>query len=401
MSRRILDILLLTLPLSLLFNGCTPSPDYNNYSLSVQVRGLASNESITVSNGSNLEIVGTSDLSWTEAQRFKNGYRSDRPNYVISILRQPSNSNKICRVLNPVGKANYSTSVIRIECGYSVVISDTALGSMTSDNGLMVSNGYQTLALNSSRSLVTSLEHTIVLDPESSDINDKKLQVVPVETTGAVVFDELYLEGEQLNISHSSVNQGCEITGATSNSSLDYIFPTADAFTPTIQTIPLDKDWISPDGDYAEGRTCADFMGQASYLLDFACEEDDNGVCQPTESGASETQYTATCYPAPMPMIEVTCGLALQLNVIGLNTGETLSATASGSFLGTPIHVQTFTSNGQKTFNIAFDNGEDYTINNIVSSPTTDCLFDSTGASAVTFAINSTTVETLRCTPIP
>lgn len=406
MSRRFLDPLAFALPLCLLLNACLEQ-DYKTYGLNVQARGLASNESITVSNGTSLEISGTNDLSWTEAQKFKKGYREDRPDYKITITRQPSNSNKVCRVLNPVGRANYSTSVIRIECGYPVVVADNALGTMTSDNGLMISNGLQTIALNSSRSLVTSIVHTIVQDPQSNSINDKKLELVPVETNGAAIFQELYLEGEQLTLSHSSINQGCEISGADNTSTLTYSFPMSDNFMDTIQTIPLNKDWIQAGSEFSQGRTCNDFMRSPIYYLDFACKDDENDICRATESGSSETQYIALCYPAPM--IEVTCGLALQINVVGLGAGETVTATAIRNPSGSQVtHIQTIGSNGQKTFNLAFNNGEDYEITLTSSSSTIDCLFDPSDTNAVTAVpvrvtdtITSNTAETLRCTPVP
>lgn len=401
MSRRFLDSLAFALPLCLLLNACLEQ-DFKSYSLNVQARGLASNESITVSNGTSLEIFGTKDLSWTESQKFKRSYREDRPDYKITITRQPSNSNKVCRVLNPIGRANYSTSVIRIECGYPVVVADNALGTMTSDNGLMISNGLQTIALNASRSLVTSIDHKIVQDPESSNISDKKLELTPVETNGAV-FEELYLEGEQLELSHTSINQGCEITGANNNSAISYSFPTKDTFMDTIQTIPLNKDWIQAGSKYSEGRTCSDFVGSPAYYLDFACEDDGNGICKATESKKSETEYTALCYPAPM--IEVTCGFALKVSVVGLQAGETLSLTATKDPLGTSVaHMQSFATNGQKTFNLAFV-GEDYEIT-FTAPVTTSCSFDSEILPPPVLTATGTfdgenIGEVLRCTPVP
>src|SRR5690606_24624994 len=71
MSRNLLANTLIALAFLSGFSACIEQ-EFDSYSLHVKARGLSDTESIIVSNnGSNLEIIGTSDLSWTELREFR------------------------------------------------------------------------------------------------------------------------------------------------------------------------------------------------------------------------------------------------------------------------------------------------------------------------------------------
>src|SRR5690606_36678689 len=123
------------LALTRILTSCLEA-DFDYFFLHVREIGLAANEQISVSNGSSLEISGNDNLTWTEPQKFKQGYRSDNKNYTVRITRQPSNSNKVCRALNPKGMTSHANSMIMIECGYSLVLADTQM-TMSADNGFV------------------------------------------------------------------------------------------------------------------------------------------------------------------------------------------------------------------------------------------------------------------------
>lgn len=404
MSRKLINLLSLTVisTIVLSLSGCLEQY-YQTFSLSIQARGLASNETITVSNGSSLEITGNSDLTWTESQRFSKGYRGDRTDYSVSISRQPSNSNKMCRVLNPAGTVNDATNLVRIECGYPIVVSDviddiTGLGTMNTSNGLMVSNGLQTLALNSSRSLVTRLDHLVVNDPDpdsnpETNPDNKKLQIEAVTSNGAVIFTKLYLEGDAINISHTSVDQGCEIGGADLDSTLNLSFPSNESFMPTVQTIPLANDWIDPSDDLSAGRSCANFKAGTLSFLDYAYEE---------ENTNNESAYSAICFPNEP--IEITCGFALKVTVTGLDTNTDESVIITATKNTSLTHSITIDRNNTAhTFNLAFNNAgtDTYSITANDSGTLKSCTFDSSGSLIAPLvppsSVSNNTTEVLRC----
>ena len=399
MSRKLIDILLLTtisiFVLSL--NACLEQ-DFDHYALSVEVKGLSTSESITVSNGSSLRISGTSDLSWTAKRNFSRDYREDSTSYSVSISRQPTNSNKICRILNPKGNVNNIVNLVRIECGYSIVIADSEAiidnpPSMTTSNGLLISNGFETLALNSSRSLVTSLDHLVVDDLENP--GSQLLQVDALETDGAVKFSKLYLDGDALNISHSSISQGCEITGATNpDSSLTHTIPDASTFDQdTVQARDLSSDWISSSSSFAGGRTCLSFPAGSSTDLNYSS----------AENALDDPSYNAECFGNPS--IQITCGLALRIAVVGLDTGESVDIT--GLRNSSKSHTFTIDSNRTTTFNLAFSTTvtDTYEItSDDTNAPAKTCVFDSTLGDSVPAVvpgagepITANKTEVLRC----
>lgn len=397
MSRNLLAKTLLALAFLSGFSACIEQ-EFDSYSLHVKARGLSDTESIIVSaNNSNLEITGTSDLSWTELKKFNRSYREDSPNFSVRIIRQPSSSNKVCRVLNPSGQASKSVSIIRIECGYPVVIADevsyTSMGtqppSMTSDNGLIVSNYLQTVALNSSRRLTTSLDNVV---------DDTVLRVSPNVTTGAITFQKLYTEGEVVTLSFSSIHQGCEITGANDNSGLVFNYPSAGTFMNTVQTLDLTTDWIQSGTDFSNGRSCSDFTKSESFL-----------TYEELENPGLLTSYTAECFPTAPVLIN--CGFALKAKVRGLDTsaGEFIRLTAHRDPLGLDLRhtldlTQTFTQSysrrGMKTFNLAFIDNQTYTIDIDGASNLggKNCIFSSSGTSQGAGTINnSNTIDTITC----
>lgn len=386
------SILLLTL------NACAEiTNDEDKYRLSVTARGLAANESIIVDNGSSVQINGNDNLSWTEAESFPRIYSESSADYTIEITRQPSNSNKVCRVLNPTGIASNFNSLIRIECGFRIVIVDlhpTDLNpTMTSDNGLTLSNGLQSINVNARTTLVTSLEHNIVQNPRSDNPDDKVLQIIPKRTTGGV-FEKLYLEGDSVSISFFSTNQGCEITGA--NDPIYSFMIGSDTFTDTVRTIPLSNDWIENSSKFGEGRTCNNFSNGSAFEVEYA----------PTENPEGQNSYEAICYyPDP---IQMSCGHALKVKVRGLdeNLGEfiTLKATRYKLDQTEVAHTLDLTANfsgsntsrGMKTFNLAFEDWEDYEII-IENASGLTCTFDSSGIDEVWGSINSNLTEAIYC----
>ncbi len=394
MFRGCLPVLACLLPV-LSLSSCL-SPEYDHYSLHAKVRGLAADETITISNnGTATQLSGTQDLSWSEAQKIRNTPRSDEPDYRIRIVRQPQNSNKACRVLNPTGRASYANTQIRIECGFPLLIQDED-GNMTTDNGLMVSNGFERIALNASRQLVTSLRHDVITDP--SDPTIQSLQLTPQITMGAALFNELYLPGESIQLNFSSINQGCEIT---SNPLVGGLYPSSDAFTNTVQTIDLASDWIRAKDTYADGRVCSSFSAGTTYVLTY----------DPQENKTGNTTYTATCFPAPA--IEIACAFALKLRVKGLNAseGDVLIVNAENITTGSTHQIR-FETNRTETFNLIVRNGDAY---EITLDPDTDpgtwttpktCDFEPNGLSIPTPSPNPSvnyvnaggnTLEVLTC----
>jgi len=283
-----------------------------------------------------------------------------------------------------VGAAN---PMIRIECGYPLVIADTNM-TMTTSNGLLISNQYEERALNASRTLVTSLLHEVKQDPTSSDKEDKKLRVTPMDLMGSTAFKKLYMEGDRITLTHRSVEQGCEINGANFNSGLTMRYPNKDSFVDTVQTIDLSKDWIAETDDRSEGRICSDFAQHNAYFLDYDA----------SENNKNDKEYTASCFPAPM--VSIDCGLALKLKVTGLQEDETLTVTGTRTAGGSASHQQDFTNNITKTFNLAFEQGDSFTID-VDSAPSgKTCLFNNNGTpgpqSNQTFSSGNYT-EKLHC----
>jgi hypothetical protein len=380
--------------------------DFDYFSLKVQARGLSQDETISVSNGSTVNITGNESLSWTEPQRFQRSYREDDTDYKISVTRQPSSSNKVCRVLNPEGIVNSSNNMIRVECGFPIVVADTGM-TMTTDNGLTISNGLETLALNASRLLTTSLDHEIVQDPDSANPEDQALRLRPFKQNGAITFEKLYMENDPVTLSFLSVNQGCEIASANNNSNLAYSFPEAETFMNTVQTIPLENDWILNESDFGNGRTCKDF-NRTEYFLDLAVVE------VPSE----EVAYTTSCFPAPI--IDISCGFALKAKARGLdeNAGETVEVRATRTATGTThtLEVSTnYTSNrtnrGTQTFNLAMQNSGLYDLA-ITNEPTgKNCEFDNASSAHSDTSphseliggqiFNENKVDTITCVTAP
>ena len=367
--------------------------DEDSFRLSATVRGLAENETIIVFNGSSIQITGTKDLFWTEPQTFSHSYSESKPDYNVQITRQPSNSSKMCRVINPSGVASKVNAMIRIECGFPVVVADIN-GTTTDNNGLKISNGLQTVTVNGTTTIVTGLQHDVIQDPLSDDPNDKILQITPEATIGGV-FEELYLEGDPISLTFSSTNQGCEMTGANDNSSFNFFIPGADSLVDTVQTIPFAKDWIDNESAYGTGRTCASFEAGTVYQIGYA----------PGEKPKGESNYDVNCYP--MDPIEIICGHSLKVKVNGLDESITefitLTATRNSSITHSINIYTNFTSNSQsrglQTFNLAFEDEDTYLIeleNEGDLAPKT-CSFDSSGINETSGTINDTIVEVLRC----
>ncbi len=382
---------------AILIGGCLEQ-DFTTYSLQVQARGLNSSESITVSNGSTLEITGNNSLTWTDPQTFDRGHREDAPGYTVRILQQPTRvsgqrrslSNKVCRILNPSGEASRGIGPVRIECGYQLTMAGNGIDT---GNDLFVSNGFQALSLNSSLSLVSGLSHTVVQDPASSNPDAQALRLQTIDAPGMLAFSELYLPGDPVVISHSSTTQGCQIENASSDSLLSIPFPSEGSFNSTVNTIFFDVDWIAPTDSRSEGRTCAEFSSGITYYMDYAASENNTGG----------STYSVGCFP--LSPITINCGLALRISVNGLVTADsdevTITAVRNEAGGGTSTHVLSVDEDSTVLLNLAFVSGESYEISTSIStlSPPKSCAFVSTGGdiSSPGLVINADTTETLNC----
>lgn len=386
-----------TVGLSLFCLSACLEYDVEGNGISTRAVGLTEGEEVQVSVKSqkgaatSVTLEGNS-TNVSETKRFSISVSEniDARGYSAWVSRNPVNSNKVCRVTNPEGFATASSTIIRVQCGYQIVVTNPNGSDVNS--AVLVSNGFQTLALSDeTRRTTNSVRHDMVpvLSSDGSQRvdsdGDLMFDVVtqqstsdtsPHPTVQAITFSELYSENDPAILSLTSTIQGCQLIGADDSGSFNQLVDSESLFsftpTDTLKTVPAtllssqSNDWLVDPVN----RKCSDYdNGPITYSY------------AKTENTTGTTGYdNDSCFPSPA--INLVCGTPLKLYVAGISLDMNESLLVSASIAGsngtsdiTPngtsptvasinnTHDMTFEDRGIYTFNLPFETSENYSLN--------------------------------------